>query len=55
MLPSLQVSVDCGTEGPDRWRKMQLGEYLDSFDSYREADGPPPYLRTWNILVELSF
>jgi len=53
-----EVSVDWGCVGPDRWRKMTLGEYIDNFAAYkhRASDGggaTVPYLRTWNALDDV--
>jgi hypothetical protein len=54
----LQVSVDWGSPGPDRWRRMKLGEYIDKFEEYKaEASSSGtavPYLRTWNAVVRSS-
>mmetsp|Transcript_15333 Transcript_15333/g.42880 ORF Transcript_15333/g.42880 Transcript_15333/m.42880 type:complete len:180 (+) Transcript_15333:85-624(+) len=58
-FPDTQVSVDFGTEGADRWRRLALGEYLSSFEKYKTecaaaSSGRLPYLRTWNMLDDLS-
>lgn len=52
-----EVSVDWGSPGPDRWRRMKLGEYIDKFEEYKaEASSSGtavPYLRTWNAVDDL--